>query len=105
MNSLQNKCIVCGDSIDLTAQVCGRYCMRVLEQLTDLDSLDKLEAQVSPVSKSDYETPTCFKIVPEQRAPAELFVHPSELAHPAHSAELFFDHATSLSVTPPHRSY
>jgi hypothetical protein len=71
-----HECFVCGDTIDLTAQVCSRYCMRAMEQMTVLDSLDSLEAQVETRPSSDYaESPVLspsssptHKIVPEQRA-------------------------------------
>lgn len=69
----RHVCFVCGDSIELTAQVCSRFCMRALEQLTELDKLDSLEAQVeSPKhtdKNSDYESSSAqfLKIVPEQR--------------------------------------
>ena len=68
-------CFVCGDTIELTAQVCSRFCMRALEQLTELDKLDNLEAQVeSPKhSLSDYEgSSQHLKIVPEQRSEPQL---------------------------------
>lgn len=90
-----HECFVCGDTIDLTAQVCSRYCMRVLEQMETLDSLDTLEAQVvvpSPTnssSTSDYEkSDSFFKIVPEQRA--DPFISEDDFA-PA--------------LTLPHKSY
>lgn len=64
-----HECFVCGDTIDLSAQVCSRFCMRALEQMTELDCLDSLEAQVesspSPSyeqkSASDYESPTLYE--------------------------------------------
>ena len=88
-----HECFVCGDTIDLTAQVCSRYCMRVLEQMETLDSLDTLEAQVVPSptnssSTSDYEkSENFFKIVPEQRA------------------EPFISDDFAPSLTLPHKSY
>lgn len=68
-----HECFVCGDTIELTAQVCSRFCMRAMEQMMVLDSLDNLEAQVetptnsSSTSNSDYAPPSPHKIVPEQR--------------------------------------
>lgn len=85
--STTHQCFVCGDTIELTAQVCSRYCMRALEQMTVLDSLDSLEAQVESPKHSDYEIPTAFKIVPDQPEPAVLV------------------DSTPLYVTPPHKSY
>ena len=67
-----NECFVCGDTIDLHAQVCSRFCMRALEQMTELDSLDTMEAQVESPTHSDYEAVTSFKVVPEQRSPPIL---------------------------------
>ena len=90
--SATHECFVCGDTIDLTAQVCSRYCMRVLEQMETLDSLDTLEAQVVPSpthsNTSDYEkSDNFFKIVPEQRA------------------EPFISNDLVPVLSPPHKSY
>lgn len=79
-----HECFVCGDTIDLSAQVCSRFCMRAMEQLSFLDNLDSMEAQVQSSSnhQSDFAEPstipgynTCavgVQIVPEQRAEPEL---------------------------------
>ena len=108
-----HECFVCGDTIDLSAQVCSRFCMRAMEQLTFLDSLDVLEAQVESPSHSDYASSTdldhqrhgtcnetCkqtdvsnniqFKVVADQRAVPEL-IEPKTL----------FDYA----IAPPRKSY
>lgn len=69
-----HECMVCGDTIDLSAQVCSRFCMRTLEQL---DYMHDLEAQIeSPLSitrTSDYEfTSTLagpYKVVPVPSSP------------------------------------
>lgn len=97
--SATHECFVCGDTIDLTAQVCSRYCMRVLEQMETLDSLDTLEAQVVPSpthsNTSDYEkSDNFFKIVPEQRA--EPFIY---------DAEPFVSNDLVPVLSPPHKSY
>lgn len=98
-----HECFVCGDTIDLSAQVCSRFCMRAMEQLTFLDSLDSMEAQVQSSgggSQSDYAEPSTvpgynsrvvgIQIVPEQRAEPEL-----RDVVPVHNPE----------VVPPHKSY
>lgn len=63
-----HECFVCGDTIELTAQVCSRFCMRTLEQL---DCMDSLEAQLEIPCHSDYQTPhnTPLKIVPVPQSP------------------------------------
>lgn len=40
---LTHRCFVCGDTIDLSLQVCSRFC---LQALGDMDLMDNLEAQV-----------------------------------------------------------
>lgn len=45
-----HECLVCGDRIELVYQVCSRFCMRALEQLEYMDSLDSLEAQLESPS-------------------------------------------------------
>jgi hypothetical protein len=61
-NLCYHECFVCGDRIELTAQVCSRFCMRALEQLQEMDGLDSLEAQVftptAATQTSDYESST-----------------------------------------------
>ena len=88
-NKTYNECFVCGDRIDLTAQVCSRFCMRQLEQMTEMD----LEAQVeSPrhMSRSDFETSSphqsAHKVLPEQRQDPILL-------------------ETEDALQPPHKSY
>jgi hypothetical protein len=41
--SSTHECFVCGDTIDLSSQVCSRFCKRALEQM---DFMDNLEAQI-----------------------------------------------------------
>ena len=57
----EHECMVCGDTISLSAQVCSRYCMRALEQMEAMDLMDKIEAQVGTLNSSttsDYEAPS-----------------------------------------------
>jgi hypothetical protein len=56
-------CFVCGDKIELTAQVCSRFCMRALEQLTELkqletakEALQQFSEQRSEPTKTEAET-------------------------------------------------
>lgn len=64
-----HECFVCGDKIELTEQVCSRFCMKALEQM---DLMDSLEAQVPThasfaANTSDYHSDPP-RIVPEQRS-------------------------------------
>jgi hypothetical protein len=65
---LTHQCFVCGDTIELTAQVCSRFCMRALEQM---DLMDSLEAQVVPSptnsnnTTSDYPEPSTTRMFPD----------------------------------------
>jgi len=60
---LTHRCFVCGDTIDLSLQVCSRFC---LQALGDMDLMDNLEAQVITTTTT---TTSAAVHVPEQQQP------------------------------------
>jgi hypothetical protein len=59
--SSTHECFVCGDIISLSDQVCSRFCMRTMEQL---DFMDSLEAQLECSSQNEHAVAVTPIIVP-----------------------------------------